>query len=111
MPLLQRDDDEFILDIIFIPELHLNLGIVNKAIAELNGKWDNSLTPWLKSNGIIQGFQKIGDLNGPGVDKFLDRLPRLKTAIPSNLHFFIGNIFNFYEILSKMHFMPKFEQN
>ena len=92
MPLLQRDDDEFVLDIIFIPELHLNLGIVNKAIAELNVLWDKLLTEWLKSNGIIQGYQKIGDLNGPGIQKFLDRLPRLKAALPVNLHHFIGNV-------------------
>ena len=40
-PLIDGEDHEFIIDIIYIPELHIHLGITNRLVRELNNRWES----------------------------------------------------------------------
>ena len=50
-PLIDGKGYEYIIDIIYIPELHIHLGIVNRLVQELN-------TRWAKINGEKNPFYK-----------------------------------------------------
>ena len=39
-PLINGKDEEKIIDLIYIPELHIHIGITNRLIRELNDRWE-----------------------------------------------------------------------
>ena len=41
-PLVAGENHELIIDIIYIPELHIHLGIVNRLVRELNDRWEKN---------------------------------------------------------------------
>ena len=86
-PVLDAEDDDYILDVIFISSLHINLGLVFKILQELDDElvkighhgW---VLDWLKKNSILgERDANLNDLNGPATTKFLKKLPQLRADL------------------------------
>ena len=59
---------------------------------------DDKLLKWMRSNGILQAHQNIGDMNGPKCSEFLEKLPKLKQFLPQDLVHYIELFECFHEV-------------
>ena len=83
-PVLDAEDDDYILDIIFISSLHINLGLVFKILNQLDQDLGDKgwVLAWLKTNSILgERDDNLNDLNGPATTKFFRKLPQLRADL------------------------------
>ena len=86
-PVLDADDDDYILDVIFISSLHINLGLVFKVLEKLDDDLEKMGHPgwilvWLRRNSILgERDGNLNDLNGPATTKFLKKLDQLRADL------------------------------
>ena len=74
-------DDDLIIDLLSIPELHLHLGIVNRLLQHLNSKYPH-VYEWCERNNIyVQTFRGIS-LNGNSCKFALNFLDDLEKEVP-----------------------------
>ena len=49
-----------VLSLVFIPSLHIMLGVIDKITKELDAQWgDKKLLEWLRSHSILQKKQEL----------------------------------------------------
>ena len=76
------EDDELILNLLVIPELHLHTGIVNKLLSHLNTKWPYVYEWCHRYNIYVQEFRGK-TLNGNSCKFALKFLDELEEEVPS----------------------------
>lgn len=100
LPLIKGSPNAYILDIVLIPGLHINLGITNKVIEVISMEWkEGDLLNLLKDLGVIHSKKKRpNECNGPEADKLVSRIPRLRDALPANLHHYLDILIAFRDV-------------
>ena len=78
-PAMEGDDEEFIINDIAPPELHLHTGSVNKHAREINKKWrDNQFYKWCARKNIQVENYFRNELNGNACKNVLEKLDDLE---------------------------------
>ena len=101
LPLFNLPDNNFIMDIIPLPELHLMLGCVNNILEELNKRWSEStgiedpVWKFCDEFGIKKITYRGKSLEGPSCEKLLKNLDKLDRRVPRRLRVFVTTLFSF----------------
>ena len=94
-PLFYAQDDEYVLDLIFIPSLHVLLGVCFKIMSGIGDELgqgligQNKIVALLIKIKVLQDGDQLSDMNGPACNKLLDRLDLLRENLPTDLHKYV----------------------
>ena len=101
LPLIPGEDEEFLLDLVPPPELHIMLGVVNKLLDELNTLWGNNRAyAWSHAKLICRENYHGGTLEGNACVKLLQKAPELVRDLPNHLKDFAWAL-NAFDLVRK----------
>ena len=98
MPLIYGEDDQLVLDLVDLSELHLYIGVTNKLWHSLfkamvndieQGHFHKSVHDWAYDMSIVPCKYRGEDLNGPNCQKLLKKLDSLLEFVHPKFHKFV----------------------
>ena len=98
-PIIAGEDDEKIIDILPLPELHLGLGITNNLLFKANTLAGKDLViKWANGLNVYQEVFGSKQFNGESCVTLLNNIDSLKKKLPRKLKFFATTLKAFTEV-------------